>query len=908
MEIAVNGSYIILNDGNDARQLKKFIEMKFGIGKMNDGRISGSKFLIQIRDDNKFILKCVDAFGVIEKSLISRMSRPRNDISLKNPFILPKSINDLKIYNLNNYLFNSIEFIRLDDKISKLFGIEVSNSNSFNDNSDDGLQEGDSSDVSNRIDNYVDDEDYLFIKFNEFHDLKSNSPLPLNDNKFILINKLDNLILGSTLLRWICQLTSEFLYDELNLFLDCYQSFLSPKSLLMLLIKRFKWSIMNRNDIPNLTLFNTVKVRTFVMLRMWLTNYYKRDFQHSYSLNVNFKKQLNKLKIDLKDDNNTNSTIGLIDKLLKILQKLEEVYNIDNEDVINNDNHISSHSNNSTYHKYDSEYSIVNQFKNFKNKSKNLLKFKITSDDDYFEGNNEILISSNNSVSESINDNNDHNDNKDVNNENLEEIENFYSTIKFNGNLSDFLNLQGINFNKFENVYQLDDLDSDFDDDESSNENTNDKNNNNNNNNNENDNVNDFQNWQNNFTIEGLESDDENEGDVDAALKALEGQIDNVKKVQKLRKVESMMEKSKKKSIKNNVNNKAGTKSLILNENNNNKNEVQLQRHSLSKSSLINYKLKSFKSSWILNFKTEIIAQQFTLIERDLFNELSYKDLLNINNFKFEYHSCDETILAWINFMKDHARRKVSSNDNDNEYEGSSVRCIISRFNLTVRWTVNEILLNVSTNYKITIISKFIKLAFKCQQKGNYMTSYAILKGFEHKVVKFMYNVWPQISKQNIRILNTLKEFFNSNDNYSTLRQNLTNILNHNLLNVNEFYDNDYHNFNHDDSHSPILNNSNNSSFISHSKRSSSSTNFIFNNGNNNTNDYNQLSSPSFNNNNNNVNNMGCIPFIGIFLIDLNEALSLPDFISTQSSRDSNISLINVHKLRLLNNVKRSLE
>ena len=136
----------------------------------------------------------------------------------------------------------------------------------------------------------------------------------------------------------------------------------------MLLIKRFKWSIMNRNDIPNLTLFNTVKVRTFVMLRMWLTNYYKRDFQHSYSLNVNFKKQLNKLKIDLKDDNNTNSTIGLIDKLLKILQKLEEVYNIDNEDVINNDNHISSHSNNSTYHKYDSEYSIVNQFKNFKNK------------------------------------------------------------------------------------------------------------------------------------------------------------------------------------------------------------------------------------------------------------------------------------------------------------------------------------------------------------------------------------------------------------------------------------------------------------------------------------------------------------------------------------------------------------
>ncbi|KAK9463270.1 ras guanine nucleotide exchange factor domain-containing protein [Lipomyces oligophaga] len=72
-------------------------------------------------------------------------------------------------------------------------------------------------------------------------------------------------------------------YDFLSDVCLCFRQFMSTATFLRLLAARFKWAINRADDIGR-----TVRLRTFVVLRHWILNYFPHDFLPSYSLRAAF--------------------------------------------------------------------------------------------------------------------------------------------------------------------------------------------------------------------------------------------------------------------------------------------------------------------------------------------------------------------------------------------------------------------------------------------------------------------------------------------------------------------------------------------------------------------------------------------------------------------------------------------
>lgn len=137
--------------------------------------------------------------------------------------------------------------------------------------------------------------------------------------------------------------------------------------------------------------------------------------------------------------------------------------------------------------------------------------------------------------------------------------------------------------------------------------------------------------------------------------------------------------------------------------------------------------------------------------------------------------------------------------------------------------------------------------------------------GLEHPIVKRMADAWPNVSKQSMRMLKTLKVFCSNTDNYSMLRDISMTLLNKNMSDASASFDKRSTGITRD--------------------RSSSSANHS-----------NPYTHDSFN---------GCIPFIGMFLSDLLQADSCPNYVKKAGSDEK---LINIQKLRLIHSTRKSIQ
>ncbi|KAK3844763.1 MAG: hypothetical protein J3R72DRAFT_67049 [Linnemannia gamsii] len=86
-------------------------------------------------------------------------------------------------------------------------------------------------------------------------------------------NRGSRVIMAATIEKLVEKLTSDIDYTFLTDFFLIYRLFISPPALLRLLMARFHWALTE--DTPQRMI---VRVRTFVVLRHWLLNYFEYDF------------------------------------------------------------------------------------------------------------------------------------------------------------------------------------------------------------------------------------------------------------------------------------------------------------------------------------------------------------------------------------------------------------------------------------------------------------------------------------------------------------------------------------------------------------------------------------------------------------------------------------------------------
>jgi GDP/GTP exchange factor required for growth at low temperature len=85
-------------------------------------------------------------------------------------------------------------------------------------------------------------------------------------------------LMAATIERWVAELTSKLDSDLLADFFLTYRSFLSPLALCTLLITRFEWALANPTSPEDEAGRRIVRVRTYVVIRHWLLNYFVEDF------------------------------------------------------------------------------------------------------------------------------------------------------------------------------------------------------------------------------------------------------------------------------------------------------------------------------------------------------------------------------------------------------------------------------------------------------------------------------------------------------------------------------------------------------------------------------------------------------------------------------------------------------
>lgn len=161
---------------------------------------------------------------------------------------------------------------------------------------------------------------------------------------------------------------------------------------------------------------------------------------------------------------------------------------------------------------------------------------------------------------------------------------------------------------------------------------------------------------------------------------------------------------------------------------------------------------------FILMYDSLSIAQQLTLIEREVLSEIDWKDLLEL---KITYEGPD--ITSWLQLLV----RSESL---------TGIDIAISRFNLTVDWVVSEVVLTRDLKIRRDAIRRFLHIANHCSEMQNYNTLMQIVLALNSNAVQKFKEAWRLIDPSDLLLWERLKKLTSLHNNYSAIR-NLLNSL-----------------------------------------------------------------------------------------------------------------------------------
>ncbi|KAJ0107806.1 hypothetical protein J7T55_000068 [Diaporthe amygdali] len=158
---------------------------------------------------------------------------------------------------------------------------------------------------------------------------------------------------------------------------------------------------------------------------------------------------------------------------------------------------------------------------------------------------------------------------------------------------------------------------------------------------------------------------------------------------------------------------------------------------------------------FILAFDSEILAQQFTLIEKDALNEIDWKELIEMRWKNAENNDCR----SWVQFLRDTDAR--------------GVEVVIARFNIVVKWAVSEIVLTQNMEERARCIIKYIHIAAHCRRYRNFATMSQIAIALTSGEVERLSQTWRMVPPHDMRTLRELEALISPTRNFYALRSEM---------------------------------------------------------------------------------------------------------------------------------------
>ncbi|CEP64828.1 mitotic regulator LTE1 LALA0_S14e00210g [Lachancea lanzarotensis] len=161
---------------------------------------------------------------------------------------------------------------------------------------------------------------------------------------------------------------------------------------------------------------------------------------------------------------------------------------------------------------------------------------------------------------------------------------------------------------------------------------------------------------------------------------------------------------------------------------------------------------------FILMYDSKSIAEQLTLIEREILSEIDWKELLDL-----KVSRTFPSVTSWLQLLLQNVNL-------------SGVDLAIARFNLTVDWVISEVVLTTDNKLRRNTIQRFIHVADHCRSFQNYNTLMQVILGLSSLVVQSFRDAWRLIEPGDVLIWESLKNIPSLEKNYQNIRGLLNNI------------------------------------------------------------------------------------------------------------------------------------
>ncbi|KAF2436127.1 ras GEF [Tothia fuscella] len=154
---------------------------------------------------------------------------------------------------------------------------------------------------------------------------------------------------------------------------------------------------------------------------------------------------------------------------------------------------------------------------------------------------------------------------------------------------------------------------------------------------------------------------------------------------------------------------------------------------------------------FILAFDAEILAQQFTLIEKDALDEIDWKELIELR-----WKQTSPTVKDWVEYLR--------------TQDPHGVDLVIARFNIIVKWAVSEIVLTELQEERVSCIIQYIHIAVHCRRLRNYATMYQITIALLSVDCSRLKKTWEHVPLAEQQMFKELEQVVQPIRNFHNLR------------------------------------------------------------------------------------------------------------------------------------------
>ena len=155
--------------------------------------------------------------------------------------------------------------------------------------------------------------------------------------------------------------------------------------------------------------------------------------------------------------------------------------------------------------------------------------------------------------------------------------------------------------------------------------------------------------------------------------------------------------------------------------------------------------------SFILGYDSELLAQQFTIIEQDALREIDWRDLVDLR-----WQTSETSPTNWVEYLL--------------TQDPLGIDLATARFNIVVKWALSEIVLTENIQERALTIVKYIHVAQQARMIHNYATLFQLTIALTSTDCTRLNKTWDLVPTAEKDILDDLEMLISPRRNFHNLR------------------------------------------------------------------------------------------------------------------------------------------